>query len=113
MSNLSSLNVGDFIVIESCSTHYNKEFISKIIRKTAKQTITERSRFWTENGRSVGCDAWSGFYARPITDGDVERIKAMKNRRLMLSKIKSVDYNKLTNGQLFSIISIINKNNEK
>lgn len=106
MSSLESLEVGDEVRIKGCGA-FGAERIGTITRKTAKQTIVDKERFWTKNGHVVGGSTWSNKYAYPVTDDDRDRIQEAYRRNKAVFEVKRIRFNDLSTDQLVRITEIL------
>jgi hypothetical protein len=98
---LENTQTGDLLYISNGRTFT----ISRATHVTKTQ-VHAASRKFRRDGSEIGADIWSRHYARPATEEDI----AGHKRRLLVDKLRRVDYSTLSLDQLQRIQQIVEEN---
>lgn len=86
MNNLANVEVGDELLV--CGRWQRR--LSKVIRLTKTQIVTETGRFNRTTGRSVGGGIWDLSWVRFPTDKDREQIHLKMLQNKLMKKLDTL-----------------------
>ena len=108
MANLNNVKVGDKLHVINGSLGWHIEIVARVLKRHVVTAIGTKFRM---DGSQVTDDTWHHKYATPITDSEIEKLKAKerakKERNELIWKCSKIEFKSLPTEKLKQILNVI------